>query len=178
MPTGFMSVVGAYNPELLTIYEENVNNVFWPNAEKLIAFFREKKMPIIYTYVSQDKNVHPRLHPREGRNEWVILAPHPGVFLDTNLDQILKNNKIYHLFFVGFNTSHCVAFSIFAAMDRGYLPILITDATVDCRPDHYKAILQVLGLHAYLQTTANVMNDYPWQKWIDPEAPPPLPQGK
>ena len=92
--------------------------------------------------------------------------------MEDGLEPILKENAIETVFLCGVETSHCVAFSTFGAMSRGYQVIVIPDATADPRPDHFDAILKVLGLHALLKTTYQVISDHPWKNWIAPQLEP------
>ncbi|MBI2843261.1 MAG: cysteine hydrolase [Armatimonadetes bacterium] len=162
--TGFMGAVGGFSPELWKIFEKRRDKVVWPNLEKLVAFFREKGMPVIYTHIGDD-GVHPRLKPRE--DEVVTKKPHTGGFLHTDLDKILRRKGINTLFMTGVCSSHCVLFTTLEALNHGYQTITVEDANIDPRPDHQQAAMTILGLHGFVTTTEGVISDYPWKMWVD-----------
>lgn len=169
-PGHLMDEVGKYNPSLPEQRSKRLETKVWPNVEKLVRFFRDKDLPIVFTHVGKH-GIHPRLLPLQDSHEWAI--PTIGdVFLNSQLEPILKENAIETVFLCGVETSHCVAFSTFGAMSRGYQVIVIPDATADPRPDHFDAILKVLGLHALLKTTYQVISDHPWKNWIAPQLEP------
>ena len=174
-PGYLMDVVGMYDPSLPAQRTRRLESTVWPNLEKLIGFFRGRQRPIVFTHVGK-AGIHPRLGPLRATGEWAILTI-GDVFLDSQLEAILKENAIETVFLCGVETSHCVAFSTFGAMSRGYQAIVVEDATADPRPDHFEAILKVLGLHALVKTTDEVVGDYPWENWIAPQGAPAAPSG-
>lgn len=166
-PDRFIDSVGKYDSELPRQYQKRLNEVVWPNLEKLITFFRSKEIQIIYTVfvVPNQDGVHPRLLPL-AENEWVIYKPTTGVFHTTSLDSMLEDQQIDTLFFTGVVTSHCVSNSAHGAINLGYQVVVIEDACADCWPEHHEAILKVLSLTANVKKTDEVIADYPWKKWI------------
>jgi len=167
---GFMGLVGAYNRELLDRFQTRMNEIVWPNLEKLIDFFRSREMFVVYTVIGGG-DVHPRLKPREG--EPVIIKHRCSAFGNSPFDLALRSQKIDTVFFTGVSTSHCVTRTALAALDHDYGVIAIEDACADPRTgDHDDAAMKILGLHAYVQTTERVIADYPWHDWIDAESPP------
>jgi nicotinamidase-related amidase len=171
-PNGLMDSVGLYNPQLRDAWLERLDKITLPNLDKLIAFFRGKNLPIIFTHLG-DEGTHPGFLPCQGNNECDISTT-ANIFINTNLEQLLKEREIDTLLITGVGTSHCVTFSAFGALSLGYQVILIPDATADPRPDHYEAIVKILGLHAFLQPTEKVISDYPWQNWIEAKPLPPV----
>ena len=49
--------------------------------------------------------------------------------VDSNLQEIIKNNKIEKIYFVGFTTDHCVAETMDTLISDGYECILVSDCT-------------------------------------------------
>ena len=49
--------------------------------------------------------------------------------VDSNLQEILKKNKIEKIYFVGFTTDHCVAQTMDTLISDGYKCILVSDCT-------------------------------------------------
>ena len=49
--------------------------------------------------------------------------------VDSNLQEILKENKIEKVYFVGFTTDHCVAETMDTLISDGYECILVSDCT-------------------------------------------------
>jgi len=90
-----------------------------------------------------------------------VLKPHPGDlvvvksrysgFAGTDLDSLLRTQKIQSLFFVGMATNVCVESTLRDAYCLDYWPVLIADATMQAGP----ALLQQA-------TVQNVENHFGW----------------
>ncbi|MBW1801826.1 MAG: isochorismatase family protein [Deltaproteobacteria bacterium] len=72
------------------------------------------------------------LKPADG--DIIVEKPRFSAFYGTPFDLILKRHEIRHLFFVGCATNICVEASIRDAADRGYFPVLVSDATANNGP--------------------------------------------
>ena len=169
-----MNQTGHMSRDTLDAYQRHLHETVWPNLEKLIGFFRDKKLPIIHVTLGAELE-HPRIQPH-GDNEWSIHKGHAGVFRDTRIDALLQENNVDTVFITGVGASACVSFSSYEAMDRGYQLVFIDDATenVSCGSEHdaHKATAELINLHGYVKNTEQVMSAYPWRDWVDAE---PLP---
>jgi len=77
-------------------------------------------------------------------SETVIDKPGKGAFFNTNLDRILREQKVTHLAFSGVTTEVCVQTSMREANDRGYECLLLEDCTESYFPAFKKATLEMV----------------------------------
>lgn len=61
--------------------------------------------------------------------DFIINKKKASAFYNTELDTILKEKNIKHLYITGFNTEYCCLFTAISAFDRGYTVTFIEDAT-------------------------------------------------
>jgi ureidoacrylate peracid hydrolase len=76
------------------------------------------------------------LKPLEG--EILVEKPRYSAFFSTNLDIILRTYNLKYLLFTGVATNTCVEHSIRDAYNLEYLPILVSDATMNTGPPFVK----------------------------------------
>ena len=136
-------------------FENKIN----PNIEKLLQFAREEKIKIIHvkTVYKKDKSNWPEAYktrdamwcmentedceiipsalPQE--NETVIIKKRFSSFYETELDQVLQQNKINTLFIAGFSGDVCVRMTTMDAFNRGYNLFWISDC-IDSLFEDYK----------------------------------------
>ena len=55
-PDRFIGFVGKHDDELAARYKKRLDEVVWPQLEKLIEFFRSKNMLVIYTVFALPKS--------------------------------------------------------------------------------------------------------------------------
>ena len=84
----------------------------------------------------------PELAPHEG--ELVIDKPGKGMFWATGLHETLQGRGITHLVFAGVTTEVCVQTSMREANDRGYVCLLVTDATESYFPEFKAAAIAMM----------------------------------
>jgi nicotinamidase-related amidase len=82
------------------------------------------------------------LAPAEG--EPVIDKPGKGAFHQTDLDQLLRNNRIDTLFVGGVTTEVCVHTTIREANDRGFRCIALGDACASYFPEFHRIGLEMI----------------------------------
>jgi nicotinamidase-related amidase len=95
---------------------------------------RAKGTPVIWVQHSDDYlaidslgwQIVPELEPLP--NEPVVRKLYCSSFEATNLDDLLENADIGHLFIAGAETNHCVRHTSHAALERGYDITLLSDA--------------------------------------------------
>lgn len=77
-------------------------------------------------------------------SETVIRKPGKGAFYKTELEIILQANAITHLIITGVTTEVCVQSTLREANDRGYLCLLVEDATESYFPEFKQATLAMV----------------------------------
>ena len=126
-------------------FENKIN----PNIKKLLQFARESKLKIIHiiTIYKKDKSNWPEAYKErdsmwcmentedsriiqsalpEG-NETVIIKKRFSSFYDTELDEVLQQNKIDTLFIAGYSGDVCVRMTTMDAFNRGYKLFWVSD---------------------------------------------------
>lgn len=157
--------IGAEKTALLVVDmsnqdQRNVTRAL-PNTVRLLGFFRQAGLPVIYLLVgsllpdARDQHVKrrltwmrlaggpPYLCPK-GSWEYMVkaeLKPLPsepvldkntqGAFNSSILDSYLRALEVQNLVVAGIATSHCVESTARDAADRGYNVILVEDACSD-----------------------------------------------
>jgi len=114
-----------------------------PEAEKniaaLIATWRRTKRPVIHIrHISRTPGslfaldapssvLKAGVAPTHG--DRVIQKFENSAFIDTDLEQRLRNASIAHVVIVGLTTDHCVSTTTRMAANLGFMTILVADAT-------------------------------------------------
>jgi biuret amidohydrolase len=88
-------------------------------------------------------DIVPALAPRAG--ETVIVKPGKGAFYATELDPLLRAQRITHLILAGVTTEVCVQTTMREANDRGYDCLLVEDATESYFPEFKTATLAMVS---------------------------------
>jgi len=70
--------------------------------------------------------IHESVAPHDG--EPVVRKEHPNAFLDTTLEQELRNRGVDHVVVCGMMTSMCVDATVRAAVDLGFEATVVHDA--------------------------------------------------
>ncbi len=91
---------------------------------------------------SAGADIIPALAPQA--DEWVINKPGKGMFWATGLHERLQAAGITHLIFTGVTTEVCVQTSMREANDRGYVCLIVSDATESYFPEFKRVTLQML----------------------------------
>ncbi|SFL22221.1 Nicotinamidase-related amidase [Paenibacillus sp. 1_12] len=63
-----------------------------------------------------------------GSSEWVIYKPRWGAFYQTKLEQLLMENDIDTLIFIGCNFPNCPRTSMYEASERDFKVVMVEDA--------------------------------------------------
>lgn len=107
----------------------------------------------------------PELEPLP--NEKVIPKPGKGAFYHTNLETLLRENKITHLLLTGVTTEVCVQTTMREANDRGYECLLVEDATESYFPEFKQSTLEMVraqgGIVGWTSTTPSILQAL--EKW-------------
>jgi len=78
-----VQMVTDYDPKLGQYVCERIYDVVLPNTIRLVQFFRDKKLPIIFVQWDWHKYQYPPLEPR--KDEPVVQKTTTGAFASTNL---------------------------------------------------------------------------------------------
>ena len=126
-------------------FENKIN----PNIKKLLQCARESKIKIIHVITiykkdksnwpeaykqrdsmwcmenTEDAEIIPNALPQE--NETVIIKKRFSSFYETELDEVLQQNKIDTLFIAGYSGDVCVRMTTMDAFNRGYNLFWVSD---------------------------------------------------
>ncbi|MBC9229078.1 cysteine hydrolase [bacterium SPL81] len=140
--------------------------------------FFYNNLPIIYIQhinpsaasFFQENTVGVALHPQlQVKDSSIIVEKHfPNSFLETKLQEILKQHQVEQLVITGMMTHVCIDSGTRAAKELGYQPIIIADATATRDLEHdgkivkaadvQTAFLSALGFFSTVQNTADYLN--------------------
>ncbi|MDC3411901.1 cysteine hydrolase family protein [Terrihalobacillus insolitus] len=79
------------------------------------------------------------------RTDIVVSKNRYSAFIGTNLDLILRSNKIEHLLFAGFTTNVCVESTVREGFMRDYSTITLSDCTASYSDVEHKHALHILS---------------------------------
>jgi nicotinamidase-related amidase len=167
-PDSFVERVGKYNPEIPKQWNKRMKDIVIPNTNKLITFFRKKGCLIVYLQLG-DSGIMSELDTEFGPKEILVTKHSAGAFATSPLDNILREFGIYTVFFTGTDTACCLTATVDEAYDRTYQTIIIDDACIANRQEMHDAAIMIWAYRAFVKSTDQVINDYPWQNWVDPE---------
>lgn len=88
------------------------------------------------------------LRPKSG--ETVIDKASFGAFYNTDLDDLLKQQKIDHLILCGVTTQCCVHSTLREAVDRGYWCLTVADCCAACDLDMHDMALKIISGEGHL----------------------------
>lgn len=134
------------------------------NAQRLLKIFRENGEMIIHVKhrANIGADIHKLVAPIEG--EKVISKNKANAFLDTDLLDYLRNNKIENLILCGMQTHMCLEATTRAASDFGFNCTVIEDAcatrdlkfgdiTISAINVHYSTLSSLNGTYAKIEST-------------------------
>ena len=161
---------------------ERIENVVVPNLKKMLSFFRENHLRVIYITVGSEMEDHSDVPPhmitlfkgtnnRKGQLEHEIIEevkPLPGepvlnktsisAFTSTGIDSLLRSMRMEYLLFAGVSTNMCVGTTARDAADRGYRCLLIEDCCGAAQYEYHRwEIVNFQRLFGRVDTLENVM---------------------
>ena len=171
-------------PDIFSYIHARLTDVVVPNNVKLIQFFRENGMRVLYLgngselpgfqdylalrreraavtgfmpYVgTPDHEILDELKPRP--DELFITKRSTSAFNSTAIDQILRNMGIDGLIITGVATHACVGLTARDAADRGYKCIVVDDACAAHTQKLHDAFLMIFAnIHGLVMTTDEVV---------------------
>ena len=163
---------------------ERIEKVVTPNLKKMLAFFRENALRVIYLTIGSEMDDYSDSPPhmlglfkatnnRKGQLEHEIideLKPSLGepvinkttisAFTSTGIDSLLRSMNVRYALFAGVSTNMCVGTTARDAADRGYRCLLIEDCCGSAQNEYHRSeIVTFQRLFGRVDTSENVMNE-------------------
>ncbi len=124
-------------------------------AEDLLNNLRDSDAMIIHVMHEGGGNIHELVQPREYEN--IIVKHHVNAFRQTDLLDLLRENKITNLILAGMQTHMCLEAATRAANDHGFKCTVIHDACATRDLEFNGHIVKAEDVHA---STLNTLRSY------------------
>lgn len=138
-------------------------------AKELLAEFRRKNLTVIHVRHESVKqgasfflpdtpgsDIHVNVAPQSG--EIVILKHQQSSFIDTGLENQLRNQGIKHLVIVGMQTNCCVRATTLDALQKDFLVTVIEDAVAARNINvHQEALEEMVKNQARIMKTEELI---------------------
>jgi ureidoacrylate peracid hydrolase len=152
-------------------YETPPARTMLPNLERIINFAREQDMPIIWTQsdhsapfggvmlkkfptIREDK----LLPPKEG--EYRVVKHKYDAFFETDLDSILRNNRIKTIIIVGTATNVCCESTARSGFFRDYQVAFPSDCNASFDDGMHQASLKTIDMFfGRVMTTEDLLDE-------------------
>jgi nicotinamidase-related amidase len=113
-------------------------NLAVENINLFARMFRERGLPVIFVYFEGESHIP---YGDNDGDDWlpgiessdsdiVVHKKHMSCFKETELEQILRENKVDCVLFGGMLTEFCVMSTYFSASERGFATYLAKDALI------------------------------------------------
>jgi nicotinamidase-related amidase len=153
-------------------FYDRIDSTVIPNIQKLLNFFRENELKVIYTTMGCEREdmsdlpetwrmAYPKIgyhKSRPGTKEFeireeikpqagepVILKKSSGAFATSNIHQVLQDIGVDTLVITGVESDCCLYNTAIEANDRGYKVIVIDDASTTLTETGHKILLYTYG---------------------------------
>ena len=161
---------------------ERIEKVVVPNLQRMLVFFREKGLRVIYVTYGSEMEDYSDTPPhmvrlfqgtnnRRGQLEHEIVEevkPRPGepvlnkttlsAFTSTGIDSLLRAMGVQYLLFAGMSTNMCVGTTARDAADRGYRCLLIEDCCGAAQNEYHRwEIVNFQRLFGRVESSENVV---------------------
>lgn len=141
------------------------------NAQKLLAKFRERKMPVIHVRHNAKTNADIHVHVKPLPGEKVISKDYANSFRDTDLLEYLKENGVKRLVLCGMQTHMCLEAATRNAADLGFDCTVVGDAcatrdlkfkdkVVKASDVHYSTLASLSGAYAKVVDTETFLKEF------------------
>jgi nicotinamidase-related amidase len=163
---------------------ERIEKIIIPNLQKMLAFFRENSLHIIYLTIGSEMDNYSDAPPhmvrffrttnnRKGELEHEIVEevkPLHGepvlnkttisAFTSTGIDSLLRSLGVEYLLFAGVSTNMCVGTTARDAADRGYHSLLIEDCCGAAQYEYHRwEIITFQRLFGRVDNSETVMTE-------------------
>jgi len=153
-------------------FYDRIEDTVLPNIQKLLRFFRENELKVLYTAMGCEREdlsdlpetwrqAYPKIgyhKSRPGtkefeireeikpqRDEPILLKKTSGAFASTNLHEVLQEMGIDTLVLTGVESDCCLYNTAVEANDRGYKVVVIDDASTTLTETGHKILLYTYG---------------------------------
>lgn len=163
-------------------YFRSLEKIVIPNMKSLLEVFRRHRIEVMHTRIrcltknGRDRSPgHKRLNilatpgSKEAEileevkpidDEIVLDKSASGVFTSTNINYLLTNMQIKHLYIAGVYTNECVSSAVRDASDLGYFVTLIEDACTTVTHElQQSALLTLRDRYARVITTQEALKE-------------------
>ena len=163
---------------------ERIENVVVPNTKKMLAFFRQHGLRVIYVTIGSEmqdfsdapphmKGFFKATNNQKGELEHEIVEevkPLPGeivvnkttisAFSSTGIDSLFRAMSVEYLLFAGVSTNMCVGTTARDAADRGYRCVLIEDCCGSAQNEYHRwEIVNYQRLFGRVDSSDNIMQE-------------------
>lgn len=147
----------VHNAEKGEALRRQIYEVALPNQIRLLRFFRDQRLPIVFVQWGWHRYQYPPLERRP--EEELVIKRSRGAFASSGLDALLRRKKVETCFFVGADTALCVASTVRGAIDHNYRAVLVEDACISCLERLHDCTIETLGWHqAHILSTDAAVN--------------------
>jgi nicotinamidase-related amidase len=151
---------------------------------KLLEYARKKQVKVIHVrsvfkkdrsdwmlfYRPEGRGTIPCIEGTEGAEFTTFAEPNPGetiitkrtfdAFKNTDLQNVIKENKLDAVLIAGLETSVCVLFTATSAYQNNILPVVVSDACAD-EPGRHRSTLQMYTDLCFKTATLNQLQTQP-----------------
>lgn len=169
-------------------FYDRIDSTVIPNIQKLLAFFRQHRLPVLYTVMgteradlsdlpetwrktyprigydkarpgSKELEVREEVEPQPG--EPVLLKRSSGAFATTDIQRYLQERGADTMVLTGVETDCCIYNTAIEANDRGYKAIVVEDATTTLTRTGHKLFLEAYGAIFFfnVRSTQEALNE-------------------
>ena len=163
---------------------DRIEQVLLPNVQKLLAFFREHKLKVVYVTIGSKMPNYGDAHPHhriifqawnnhEGTREHEILdeiKPIEGEFVvnktttsafwSSGIDSLLRAIGAQYLLFTGVSTNMCVEGTARDASDIGYRCVMVEDALATSQEElHRTALINFQRFYGRAASTDEILQE-------------------
>ena len=78
-------------------------------------------------------------------SEFIVKKHRNSAFVNTNMDQVLRSNRVQSVVVTGTSTAGCVLATALDALWFDYYAVVVSDCIADCFPERHKAGLAILN---------------------------------
>ncbi|KJM47062.1 cysteine hydrolase family protein [Klebsiella aerogenes] len=131
----------------------------YPEVSQNNTIFSAIKANGIFINDSEETAIHEGVAPAE--NEVVIVKRRVGAFSFTELDMVLRAQRIENLIIAGVTTSGVVLSTVGQAFDLDYRLVVASDCCAD--PDHDKHVFlveKILPQHAIVTSSSEISDNW------------------
>ena len=132
---------------------EQVRDKVVPEINRYAKLFREHGLPVIFIAFQGPAHIP---YPGADGDEWlqgietaptdiVVKKENMSCFKQTDLEEILKERKVDHVFLAGMLAEYCVTATYFSAIERSIGSVVLPSALIAYKPEGLEAVKVLLN---------------------------------